>query len=87
MKKSKRSPDDEKWLKSLGKHISQLIEKKGYQSPYDFWVNALGDVSLSRSNLDYILKGQVDVQATTLKKLAEALDIPVQNILKIKSKN
>jgi len=86
LKKSKRTPNDEKWLKSLGKHILQVIKKKGYESPYDFWINALGDASLSRSNLDYILKGQVDVQATTLKKIAEALDVPIQNLLKIKPK-
>lgn len=82
MKKSKRAPDDEKWLKSLGKHISKLIKKRGYESAYDFWVQALGDASLSRSNLDYILKGQVDVQATTLKKIADGLEVPVHQLLK-----
>lgn len=82
MKKSKRAPDDEKWLKSLGKHISKLIKKKGYESAYDFWVQALGDASLSRSNLDYILKGQVDVQASTLKKIADGLEVPVHQLLK-----
>lgn len=87
MRKSKRSPDDEKWLKSLGSHISQLIKKKGYDSAYDFWVQTLGDASLSRSNLDYILKGQVDVQATTLKKIADGLEVPIQNLLKFKTRN
>ena len=82
LKKSKRTPDDEKWLKSLGKHIFKLIKKKGYASAYDFWVQALGDVVLSRSNLDYILKGQVDVQASTLKKIADGLEIPVHQLLK-----
>lgn len=82
MKKSKRAPDDEKWLKSLGKHISKLIKKKGYESAYNFWVQALGDASLSRSNLDYILKGQVDVQASTLKKIADGLEVPVHQLLK-----
>lgn len=82
MKKSKRTPDDEKWLRSLGKHISKLIEKKGYESAYDFWAQALGDTSLSRSNLDYILKGQVDVQATTLKKIADGLEISAHQLLK-----
>ena len=82
LKKSKRAPDDEKWLKSLGKHISKLIKKKGYESAYNFWVQALGDASLSRSNLDYILKGQVDVQASTLKKIADGLEVPVHQLLK-----
>lgn len=82
MRSSKRTPDDEKWLKSLGKHIAKLIEKKGYASPYDFWIQEMGDASLSRSNLNYILKGQVDVQASTLKKIADGLGVPVHQLLK-----
>lgn len=86
MRKSKRTNDDEKWLKSLGKRISALIKKKGYSSPYDFWIHTVGD-SMSRSNLDYILKGQVDVRVTSLKKIAEALDTTPQQLIKVKVKN
>lgn len=85
MRTNKRTQDEEKWLKSLGKRISKLIKKKGYASPYDFWIHTVGD-SMSRSNLDYILKGQVDVRATSLKKIAEALDMTPQQLIKVNTK-
>lgn len=80
MKKTNRSKDDEKWLKALGNHLSYLIKEKGYKSPYEFWIESAGD-SISRANLDYLLKGEVDTKATTLKKIADALDIEYKELL------
>ena len=79
MRKNTRSKKNDKWLKALGTHLFKLIEKKGYKSPYDFWVQKAGD-DISRSALNYILNGEVDVKATTLKKLANALDVEVKEI-------
>ena len=79
MRKNTRSKKNDKWLKALGTHFLKLIEKKGYKSPYDFWVQKAGD-DISRSALNYILNGEVDAKATTLKKLANALDVDAKEI-------
>ncbi len=80
MRKIKRRREDIEWLKALGKHLEELIRAKGFKSPYAFWVEALGD-EVSRASLNYILKGEVDVKATTLKKLADSLEITPRDIL------
>ena len=73
------------WLKRLGEHINQMIIRKGFKSPYEFWIQVLGE-DVSRASLNYILKGRVDVKATTLKKIADALDVPIQELLNFKMK-
>ena len=83
MKKTKKTPEDQRWLKELGVHIADLIKKQGFQSPYDFWVNAVGD-QISRTTLNYILNGEVDVRVTTLRKIARALKVKQQDILGFK---
>lgn len=80
LKGKNRSNDEERWLKALGNHIRQLIETKGYKSPYEFWVNNIGD-QISRTTLNYILTGAVDVKATTLRKIARALGVNPKDIL------
>lgn len=85
MIKIKRKKEDAQWLKALGEHLNQVILKKGYKSPYEFWVEALGE-EVSRASLNYILNGRVDVKATTLKKLADALEITPSELLNFKIK-
>lgn len=84
--KRTRKDKDALWLEALGKHINKLIIDRGYKSPYEFWIHALGD-EVSRASLNYILNGQVDPKITTLKKLAESLDLDPQEILNFKIKN
>jgi DNA-binding Xre family transcriptional regulator len=83
LKKSRRSKRDEKWLKAIGVHIHKLILEKGYKSPYDFWINKIGD-EISRATLNYILTGKVDVKATTLNKIAEGLRVEPKELLNFK---
>ena len=78
--KTKRTAEDDKWLKALGSHIRILIETNGFQSPYDFWVSTIGD-QISRTTLNYILNGAVDVKATTLRKIAKALKVPIKDVM------
>ena len=81
MRKVNRSKEDEKWLKGLGSNIEKLIKQKGYDSPYNFWIEAVGD-DISRSALNYILNGRVDVKVTTIRKLANALGVEPAQLLK-----
>ena len=83
--KNKRNKEENLWLKALGEHLGHIILKKGYNSAYDFWIQALGE-DVSRASLNYILKGDVDVKATTLKKIADALDIPQREIFNFNMK-
>lgn len=75
-----RSKEDSKWLKALGQHLEKVIKKKGYSSPYEFWINS--DIEISRATLNYVLKGEMDVKATTLKKIAAALELDVEDLLR-----
>jgi len=83
LRKIKRSKEDERWLEAIGAHIQKLILEKGYKSPYDFWVQQVGD-EVSRAALNYVLKGRVDVKATTLRKLALALGVEPKEIFNFK---
>jgi len=79
MNKSSRTKKEDKWLKALGKHIDELIKKQGYQSPYDFWIQKAGD-DISRATLNYIINGEVDTKATTLKKIAQLLGLTPKDL-------
>lgn len=80
MRRANRSKDDEKWLAALGVRLGKLIEQKGYKSVYDFWIQAVGD-EVSRASLNYILNGKVDVKISTLRKLADGLEIDLKTLL------
>ncbi|MBX9767585.1 MAG: helix-turn-helix domain-containing protein [Bdellovibrionales bacterium] len=83
MRKIDRSKLDQRYLMGLGKHINSLILEKGYKSPYEFWIERVGD-DISRASLNYILTGKVDVKATTLRKLASALDVELRRLFDFK---
>lgn len=81
MQNKRRSIAYEKYCIALGKRISALIYAKGYSSPYSFWLEH-GDDGLSRSSLNYILNGKSDPKLSTLRRIAEGLDIDVYELLK-----
>ena len=68
------------WQKRLGRHIQGLITKKGYDSPYDFWLQKVGD-EMSRTTLNYVLTGRYDPKASTLKKLADGLGVTLSELV------
>lgn len=74
MPKSPKSKEDIEYLKRVGERISQAIQKNGYKSVYDFWINSIGD-DISRSTLNAIVKGETDMSLTTLRKISKALKI------------
>lgn len=81
MRRVSKSKVDEQWLKALGLHVATLIQKRGYASPYEFWIECAGD-HLSRSALNYILSGKKDAKATTLRTLAQLLEVSPSELLK-----
>jgi len=62
------------YLKAFGANLERLIKERGYDSSYDFWINRAGD-DISRSGLRYIISGSRDAKLSTLKILAELLEI------------
>lgn len=80
MRRNGKLKEDREWLVRLGKQIEDLIRKRGYKSPYDFWINQAGD-DISRSTLNYILKGRVDPKATTLRVLAKLLAVKPSKLI------
>jgi hypothetical protein len=77
---SAKSRKNDKWLKQLGENINQIILDKGYRSPYEFWVEKVGD-DISRAGLNFILAGKRDPRITTLKLLGEALNVHIEDML------
>lgn len=65
--------------RTLGLHVQELIKSKGYKSVYDFWVNRAGD-EVSRATLNYLTAGKGDPKLSTLRLVAELLEIPFKNI-------
>lgn len=84
-RKKEREKIDQIFLKSLGQHIAKLIKSKGYISPYEFWIERADDL-FSRTGLHYTLTGQKDVKITTLRAIAEALEISLDELLKFQDK-
>ena len=80
MKRSGHKKEDGEWLKKLGDRVEQLIRKRGFESPYDFWIKQAGD-DLSRATLNYIVAGKSDPKATTLRALAKLLEVPVSKLM------
>ena len=81
MERKRRGKADNKYFAALGQRIARLITAKGYNSPYSFWLEH-GDEGLSRSNLNYILNGKSDPKLSTLRRIAEGLDVDLSELLK-----
>jgi hypothetical protein len=80
MRRANETKADQDWLKRFGKNVEELILKRGFKSPYDFWVNKAGD-DLSRAALNYIVAGRTDPKATTLRVLAKLLDVKPSKLI------
>jgi hypothetical protein len=76
-----RARIDRTYLKGLGRRIEALIIAKGYLSSYEFWVEK-SDGLFSRASLNFIVNGQKDVRITTLRIIAQCLDISLDELLK-----
>ncbi|MGE0633060.1 MAG: helix-turn-helix domain-containing protein [Pseudobdellovibrionaceae bacterium] len=74
-----RKSNNNKRLQEFGRHLESLILKKGYSSPYDFWIRQAGD-DISRASLNYILAGKREPKLFTLILLMELLDVTPQEL-------
>jgi transcriptional regulator with XRE-family HTH domain len=72
--KSARTKENEHFLQELGRRVERLILEKGYRSPYDFWINEV-DGEFSRATLNYLIRGEMDPKATTLRAVAKLLGV------------
>lgn len=80
MRATGKNKTESKWLAGLGKRLHQLILDAGYSSPYEFWIEKAGD-DISKSGLNFIINGQSNPKATTLKTLADHLGVKPSDIL------
>ena len=80
MKRSGKTKTEESFQRELGKRIDKEIKKRGYSSPYEFWVEKAGD-HISRASLNYILTGKTDVKITTLVLIAKLLKVKTRDLL------
>lgn len=81
MERKRRDRPDEKYIVALGKRIAELMDSKGYSSPYEFWLEH-GDDGISRSNLNYILNGKSDPKISSLRRIAKALDVELEDLFR-----
>lgn len=79
--RKRRGKADNKYFLALGKRVEALILKKGYKSPYAFWLEN-GEDGLSRSNLNNLINGKGDPKLSTLRKISEGLEIDLPELLK-----
>ena len=80
MRRISENKADQEWLRQFGRNPAGLIERRGFKSPYDFWINKAGD-HLSRAALNYILAGRTDPKATTVRALARLLGVKPSKLL------
>jgi hypothetical protein len=80
LKRRGKTKADEAYLKALGQNVLRLMKKKGYDTPYDFWIKRAGD-EISRASLNYIVTGRGDPKMTTIKALAKLLGVKPKDIL------
>lgn len=80
MRRRNKTKNEEIFQKALGKRIEREIEKRGYASPYEFWIEKAGD-EISRASLNYIIAGKTDVKITTLMTIAKLLKIKTKDLL------
>ena len=69
----KRRLNPQSQAKVFGEHLEKLIERKGFASPYEFWIHQAGD-SISRSALNYLINGSREPKLSTLILLMNLLD-------------
>lgn len=65
------------WQKALAKRISEGIVRAGYSSKDQF----ARSIALPRMTLHKLLKGELDPRVSTLVKIADGLDLPLETLL------
>jgi DNA-binding Xre family transcriptional regulator len=74
----KQPPKDEELLVAIGRNIAKLIEKRGYKSQEQFaW-----EIELPKTTLSRIIRGKGDVRISKLARIARALKVKVDELLK-----
>ena len=66
-------------LKKFGTNLARLIRDKGYRSRDAFLKQT--DLEIYKADLHRMIKGEKDVQISTLYKIAEALGVPARELL------
>lgn len=79
MPTAKYKPEDAKQLKKLGQHVEKLIQERGYENGYQYWIHVAGD-DISRDTLHRIINGK-DTKVTSLFTLARLLKIKPSQLL------
>ena len=80
MKRRGKSKNEEQFQKALGERIKLEIKKKGFASPYQFWVEKAGE-HISRATLNYVLAGKTEIKITTLRMVAKLLGVKTRDLL------
>lgn len=81
MKKKKKvsrrqkTPAQIAYLTALGAHIKRVRTAKGYSQDRLYL-----EAGFSRANMTRIEKGEVDPQASTLKKIADTIGVPIKKL-------
>ncbi len=68
------------YLRAFGKHLALTIERRGYCSPYDFWIRKAGD-HLSRASINFLVLGKKDPKLSTIRILARLLNVSPKDLL------
>ncbi len=71
-----KTPAQIAYLKKLGAHVKKIRIQRGYSQDRLYL-----EAGFSRANMTRIEKGEVDVQAWTLKRIADTIDVPVKKLL------
>ena len=74
----KQPAKDIELLTVLGKNIAKAIKKRGFESQEQFaW-----EIDLPKTTLSRIIRGKGDVRISKLAKIARALKVKVDDLLK-----
>ena len=74
----KQPAKDTDLLSNLGKNIAKQIKKQGYESQEQFaW-----QIEIPKTTLSRIIRGKGDVRISKLAKIANALNVKVDDLLK-----
>lgn len=74
----KQPPKDDELLATIGRNIATYIEARGFESQEQFaW-----EIGLPKTTLSRIVRGKGDVRISKLYKIATALKVKVDDLLK-----
>ena len=74
----KQVPRDEQLLATLGRNLAKFIKKRGFETAEDFaW-----EIEIPKTTLSRIIRGKGDVRISKLNKIANALEVKIDDLLK-----